>query len=49
MTSCIIAGARIVRMHDVEATVDAVRMTEAILGLRAPARIEHNTHPTRNV
>ena len=49
MTACIIAGARIVRMHDVEATVDAVRMTEAILGLRAPARLEHNTHPTHNV
>lgn len=49
MVSCIERGARIVRMHDVEATVDAVRMTEAILGLRDPARLEHNTHPTRNV
>jgi dihydropteroate synthase len=49
MTACILAGARIVRMHDVAATVDAVRMTEAILGMRAPARLEHNTHPTRNV
>jgi dihydropteroate synthase len=49
MVACIERGARIVRMHDVEATVDAVRMTEAILGLRDPARLEHNTHPTRNV
>jgi len=49
MTACILAGARIVRMHDVAATVDAVRMTEAILGMRAPVRLEHNTHPTHNV
>jgi len=49
MVACIERGARIVRMHDVAATVDAVRMTEAILGLRAPARLEHNMHPTRNV
>lgn len=49
MVACIERGARIVRMHDVEATVDAVRMLEAILGMRQPARLEHNTHPTRNV
>jgi len=49
MVSCIERGARIVRMHDVEATVDAVRMVEAILGMREPARLEHNMHPTRNV
>lgn len=49
MTACILAGARIVRMHDVAETVDAVRMIEAILGWRAPVRLEHNTHPTRNV
>ena len=49
MTACILAGARIVRMHDVAETLDAVRMTEAILGLRDPARLEHNTHPTHNV
>ncbi len=49
MTLCILGGARIVRMHDVEATVDAVRMTEAILGMRPPVRLEHNTHPTHNV
>jgi dihydropteroate synthase len=49
MVVCILKGARIVRMHDMPQTVDAVRMTETILGLRAPARVEHNTHPTRNV
>ncbi len=49
MTVCILGGARIVRMHDVKATVDAVRMTEAILGMRPPFRLEHNTHPTHNV
>ncbi|UEJ84185.1 dihydropteroate synthase [Brachybacterium halotolerans subsp. kimchii] len=49
MTVCILKGARIVRMHDVPETVDAVRMTEAILGLREPVRLEHNMHPTHNV
>jgi dihydropteroate synthase len=49
MVACIMKGARIVRMHDVRQSVDAVRMTEAILGFRAPVRLEHNTHPTRNV
>ena len=49
MTVCILNGARIVRMHDVAETVDAVRMTEAILGMRGPVRLEHNTHPTHNV
>lgn len=49
MTACIMAGARIVRMHDVAATVDAVHMVEAILGLRKPFVLEHNTHPTNNV
>ncbi|SJN42655.1 Non functional Dihydropteroate synthase 2 [Microbacterium esteraromaticum] len=49
MTACIMRGARIVRMHDIAETVDAVRVTEAILGMRAPVRLEHNMHPTRNV
>lgn len=49
MVSCIERGARIVRMHDVEAAVDAARMAEAVLGFRQPVRLEHNTHPTRNV
>ncbi|MEP6842676.1 MAG: dihydropteroate synthase [Pseudolysinimonas sp.] len=39
---CIMKGARIVRMHDVPATVAAVRMTEAILGMREPAWEKHN-------
>jgi dihydropteroate synthase len=39
---CILHGARIVRVHDVAATVDAVRMTEAMLGWRPPAYTRHN-------
>jgi dihydropteroate synthase len=39
---CIMKGARIVRMHDVAATLDAVRMTEAVLGFREPAHTRHN-------
>jgi len=39
---CIMNGARIVRMHDVRAAVDAVRMTEAVLGFREPAYLRHN-------
>lgn len=39
---CVEAGARIVRAHQVRETVDAVRMTEAVLGLRAPAYLRHN-------
>lgn len=39
---CVLHGARIVRVHDVRATVDAVRMTEAMLGWREPARARHN-------
>lgn len=49
MASCVERGARIVRMHDVRSAVDAARMTEAVLGLRTPERMEHNMHPTRNV
>jgi dihydropteroate synthase len=40
--TCILQGARIVRMHNVRATVAAVRMTEAILGFRNPAYLKHN-------
>jgi dihydropteroate synthase len=40
--ACIMNGARIVRMHDIRQAVDAVRMTEAILGFRAPAFARHN-------
>jgi dihydropteroate synthase len=39
---CVLQGARIVRVHDVRSAVDAVRMTEAILGLRGPATARHN-------
>jgi dihydropteroate synthase len=38
----ILRGARIVRVHDVPATVAAVRMTEAMLGWRAPVAPKHN-------
>ena len=38
----IMKGARILRMHDIPQAVDAVRMTEAILGWRAPAFERHN-------
>jgi dihydropteroate synthase len=39
---CVLLGARIVRVHDVAAAVPAVRLTEAVLGLRAPATARHN-------
>jgi dihydropteroate synthase len=39
---CVLQGARIVRVHDVRAAVEAVRMTEAMLGLRPPATARHN-------
>lgn len=39
---CIMEGARIIRMHDVPATVAAVRMVEGILGWRQPAWTLHN-------
>jgi len=42
MVACILKGARIVRMHDIPQTVEAVRMTEAILGMREPVRLVHN-------
>lgn len=42
MVHCISQGARIVRMHNVTEAVDAVRMTESILGFRQPVRLEHN-------
>lgn len=38
----IMNGARIIRMHNVREAVDAARMTEAILGFRAPAFLRHN-------
>lgn len=38
----ILQGARIVRMHNVRESVDAVRMTEAVLGWRKPVYTLHN-------
>ncbi|MBH0010228.1 dihydropteroate synthase [Salinibacterium sp. SWN1162] len=40
--ACVLNGARVVRAHEVAETVDAVRMAEAILGLRQPALLKHN-------
>ncbi len=40
--ACVLHGARIVRAHEVAATIAAVRLTEAILGFRQPAFIRHN-------
>ncbi len=45
---CALQGARIVRAHNVRETVDALRMTEAILGWRAPAYLRHNMRPEGN-
>ena len=41
-TVCALAGARVLRVHDVAAAVGAARMTEVILGLREPAELRHN-------
>lgn len=41
-TVSVLLGARIVRMHNVTATVSAMRMIEAILGWREPLYAEHN-------
>ncbi len=41
-TLAVAAGARVVRTHQVAETVDAVRLTEAVLGLREPAYLRHN-------
>lgn len=38
----VMQGARIVRVHNVRETVDAMRMVEAIEGWREPAYLEHN-------
>jgi dihydropteroate synthase len=39
---CVLNGARILRMHDVTASVAAVRMIEAVMGFRQPAYLHHN-------
>ena len=39
---CVMQGARIVRVHNVRETVDAMRMIGAIEGWREPVYLEHN-------
>lgn len=53
--TCVLGGARVLRMHSVPASRDAIRMTEAILGWREPAYLLHNmadvnqpAHPERH-
>ena len=41
-TVCALNGARILRMHDAAAAVAAARLTECVLGFRAPAYERHN-------
>lgn len=44
---CAAQGARIVRVHNVAETVDAMRMFEAIQGWREPEYLQHNMPPER--
>jgi len=39
---CILQGSRIVRVHNVEPVISAVRTTEAVLGWRQPVAPVHN-------
>lgn len=39
---CVLQGARVLRVHDVAAAVQAVRLTESVLGWRDPLRESHN-------
>ncbi len=41
-TVCALQGARILRMHDVTAAVQAATMTENVLGVRDPIYLRHN-------
>jgi dihydropteroate synthase len=41
-TICVLNGARILRMHDIAATVAAARMIEAVMGFREAAYLHHN-------
>jgi dihydropteroate synthase len=41
-TICVLNGARILRMHDVAASVAAARMIEAVAGFREPSYLDHN-------
>lgn len=40
--ACVLNGARVVRVHEVTESVAAIRMAEAILGMREPAMLKHN-------
>ncbi len=40
--ACVLGGARVLRMHDVVASVATARMLEAVLGLREPTGLRHN-------
>ena len=40
--ACVLGGARILRMHDVAASVATARMLEAVLGVRDPTGLRHN-------
>ena len=41
-SACVLGGARVLRMHDVAASVAVARMLEAVLGLREPTGLRHN-------
>ena len=41
-SACVLGGARVLRMHDVAASVATARMLEAVLGLREPTDLRHN-------
>jgi dihydropteroate synthase len=41
-TICALNGARILRMHDIPASVAAARMIEAVMGFRPPVYLQHN-------
>jgi len=45
---CATQGARLVRVHNVRESVDALRMVETILGWREPVYMLHNTRPEGN-
>jgi len=45
-TVAVLLGARVVRMHNVRESVDAMRMVEAILGWREPSLAIHNMGET---
>ncbi len=40
--TCILGGARVLRMHNVAEANSAIRMTEAVLGWREPVYLKHN-------